>query len=206
MKKTVLTITLLGTIACAAAADDLPRVWGAMRHVMISIDNGALHAHVETGTDATGMLAYPGDDYAGAAAVLNDSYYSSQYGWLAGGFISLDPGESIVIENTAMDAGLRVYEGGMRMMREAHTYAPIFGTVGSSALSEWGGTMRHDWFAASETGDYEASFRVFVRDAAGDEVTAYGEAGVTLFFAAVPAPGGLGVVAIGGVIASCRRR
>lgn len=193
-------------VALPARADELPRVVGGMRHVMITVEDGALHAHVETGTEATDLYAFPEDSYAGAAGVLNDSFYSSQYGWLAGGFIALEAGESIVIENTAMDSGLRVYEGGMRMMREMHTYAPIFGTDGSSAQSLWSGTMRHDWFAASELGDYEASFRLFVLDEFGNEVSSYGDASVTLYFSAIPTPGAGAVLLAGGGLAAGRRR
>lgn len=193
-------------VAVPARADELPRVVGGMRHVMITVTDGALHAHVETGTQATDLYAFPEDSYAGAAGVLNDSFYSSQYGWLAGGFIALEAGESIVIENTAMDAGLRVYEGGMRMMREMHTYAPIFGTEGSSAQSLWSGTMRHDWFAASGLGDYEASFRLFVQDESGNEVSSYGDASVTLYFSAIPAPGAGAIILTGAGMLSARRR
>lgn len=206
MKMHAAAIAAALSLATLASADDLPRVEGPMRHVMISLDNGEIGAHVETGSLATDLHAYLGDEYSGAAAVLNDSYYSSQYGWLAGGFISLGAGESIVIENIAMDDGLRVYEGGMRMMREMHTYTPIFGTDGSSAQSIWAGTMRHDWFAVSDPGDYEASFRIFVRDALGNEVTSYGDASVSLYFGTVPAPGGLGALAIGGLLATRRGR
>jgi hypothetical protein len=206
MNTVVAFASVAGLICLPVSADDLPRVVGGMRHVMITVENGVLHAHVETGSLATEMYAFPEDTYGGAAGVLNGSYYSSQYGWLAGGFIALGDGESIVIENTAMDEGLRVYEGGMRMMRETHTYAPIFGTDGSSAESLWSGTMRHDWFAASELGAYEASFRLFVQDESGRQVASYGDASVTLFFSAVPSPGAGVVLVAGGWAAGGRRR
>ena len=189
----------------AALGDDLPRVVGAMEHVMISIENGVIDAHLDAGSGSLELHAFPEDTYTGAAAVLNGSYYSSQYGWLAGGFISLGAGESIVIENIAMDEGLRVYEGGMRMMREMHSYDAIFGTEGSPSQSIWAGTMRHDWFAASEAGEYEASFRVFVIDSFGDRVESYGSSEVTLSFFAVPTPGA-GLVLGGGLLATRRRR
>ncbi len=208
MKTFELMVAALGVVGLAsgsALGDDLPRVVGGMEHVMISIENGAIDVHLESGSGSVELHAFPEDTYSGAAAVLNDSYYSSQYGWLAGGFISLGAGESIVIENIAMDEGLRVYEGGLRMMREMHSYDAIFGTDGSSSRSTWAGAMRHDWFAASEVGEYEASFRVFVVDEFGDAVGSYGTSDVTLSFFAVPTPGA-GVALVGGGLLAARRR
>jgi hypothetical protein len=196
---------VLAGCGAMAMSDELPRVVGPMEHVMISIENGAIDVHLEAGSLPIELHAFPGDVYSGDAGVLNDSFYSSQYGWLAGGFIALNAGESIVIENTAMDEGLRVYEGGLRMMRDSHTYDAIFGTEGSSTRSTWAGTMRHDWFAADEAGQYQASFRVFVADAMGEEVISYGDSNVTLSFYAVPAPGA-GLLLLGGIVGAVRRR
>jgi hypothetical protein len=199
----VLTASLCGV----ASADVWPNVWGDMVHVMIGVDQGGVHAHVDAAPDArVEMMRFPGEAYTGSAAVLDNRWYSSQYGWLADGFISLGAGERIVIENTAMDAGLGAYEGGMRMMRQMHTYSPIFGTDGSDAASEWAGTMRHDWFAATSLGEFDASFRVFVVDAAGARVDSYGQAEVTLRFVAVPAPGVFAGLAGAGLFAGRRRR
>lgn len=204
---TVLMTGVIASVPCVAAADVWPNVWGDMKHVVIGVAGGQITAHVDDPADERmEMRRFAGEAYTGAAAVLDDKWYSSRYGWLAEGFISIAPGERIMIENTAMDAGLEAYEGGMRMMRDTHTYDALFGTAGSDTASTWNGMMRHDWFAATGLGDFEAVFRIFIADAAGIEVTSYGDAEVTLSFTAVPAPGSLGVVGLAGLIAARRRR
>jgi len=204
--KNVIGCGVLASVACVASAETLPQVVGDMRHVMIGLSGGMLEAHVEDAGTAAEMWSFPGEAYDGAAGVLDEMYYSSQYGWLADGFISLGTGESIMIENVSSTPGLEAYEGGMRMMRANHTYDAIFGTDGSAMATPWDGMMRHDWFAAESIGDYQATFRLYVADAAGGEVTSYGDTEVTLLFSAVPAPGGLAVLGLGGLVAGRRRR
>ena len=185
----------------------LPNVWGEMEHVMISLDNGAVHAHV--GTDAGNpveLQRFVGESYSGAASVLDDSYYSSQYGWVPDGFISLDAGEFMWIEHVSSTAGLDVYEGGMRMMRDMHTYDSILGTDGSDDAWMWSGMMVHNWYSADALGSYEATYEVFVGDASGSAVTGYDSALVTLNFDAVPSPAGLSVLGLGGLVVTRRRR
>lgn len=200
----VLTAVSLSGIAGAAV---WPNVWGDMKHAMIGVDNGQITAHLmDPASERIEMMRFPGESYSGAAAMLDDKYYSSQYGWLADGFISLNPGEQIVIENISGDTGLEVYEGGMRAMAAMHSYDPLFGTAGSPATNTWDGMMRHDWFAATAPGDYEMTFRIYVADDTGTQVTSYGEAGVTFLFSTVPAPGAASVLALGGLLCSRRRR
>jgi hypothetical protein len=178
-----------------------------MEHIMLTFNNGEVHAHV--GTDASTpieMQRFEGETYDGAASVLNDTYYSSQYGWLADGFISLGQDEFMWIEHVSSTAGLNVYEGGMRMMRELHTYDAIQGTDGSDDAWMWGGTMTHNWYSVDALGSYEATYRVFVGDASGNAYSQYASDTVTLYFNAVPAPSGLGMLAMGGLVASRRKR
>lgn len=165
------TKTFLITGVIAGAARSLPRMCGptsrGMVHVMIGVHEGMIHAHAESVPGGrVDLLRFPGESYSGAAAVLNETWYSSRYGWMADGFISLGDGEGIWIENIARDAGLGVYEGGMRMMRHMHTYGAIFGTDGSDP-GRLERAMRHDWFSATGIGEYDATFRITVRDAAG---------------------------------------
>lgn len=205
---TKMTITTLALVSGSALAGvSTPNVWGPMEHIMLSFDNGAVHAHV--GTDASNpieMQRFAGESYDGAAGVLNDTYYSSQYGWLADGFISLGQDEFMWIERMDSTEGLNVYEGGMRMMREMHTYDAIQGTDGTDDAWMWGGMMTHNWYSAESMGSYEATYRVFVGDASGNAYSQYTSDTVTLHFNAVPAPGGLGMLAMGGLVAARRNR
>ena len=174
---------------------------------MLSFDDGAVHAHV--GNDASSpilMNRFAGETYDGAASVLDDTFYSSQYGWLADGFISLGQDEFMWIEHVSSTAGLNVYEGGLRMMRDMHTYEAIQGTDGSDDAWMWGGTMMHNWYSADELGSYEATYRVFVGDADGNAYSQYTSDTVTLYFNAVPTPGALGVLAMGSLVAARRNR
>lgn len=205
MKNTVGCVVLV-SMTGSAWAGTLPRVIGEMRHVMIGLSGGMLDVHLDDAGTASEMWSFPGESYDGAAGVLDGMYYSSQYGWLANGFISLGSGETIMIENVGSTPGLEAYEGGMRGMRANHTYDAIFGTDGSDPATEWDGMMRHDWFAADSIGDYQATFRVYVQDSTGGEVSSYGDAEMTLLFSAVPAPGGLALLGIGGLVAGRRRR
>jgi hypothetical protein len=202
------TITTLALVSGSALAGvSTPNIWGPMEHIMLTFNSGAVHAHV--GTDASTpieMQRFAGEMYDGAASTLDDTYYSSQYGWLADGFISLGADEFMWIERLDSTEGLNVYEGGLRMMREFHTYDAIQGTDGSDDAWMWGGTMVHNWYSADALGSYEATYRVFVGDAMGNAYSQYTSDTVTLNFNAVPAPGGLGMLALGGLVAARRNR
>ena len=197
-------------MACglASAGEVWPESFGwPMEHIMVSMEGSDLHAHVNT--DASNRIEMQRFDsvvYSGAADVLTDTYYSDQYGWVADGFIDPGAGNSIWIEQVDATTGLNVYEGGMRMMRPTHSYAPIFGTDGSASAWQWSGMMTHNWYSADLLGDYEASYRIFVGDALGNAVGGFGEAAVTLHFTAVPAPGAVGLLAGAGLVAARRKR
>jgi hypothetical protein len=203
-------IRMTGVIAgaCAGASADVwPDISGGMVHVMIGVHEGMIHAHAEIVPGGrVELFRFPGESYSGAAAVLDETWYSSRYGWMADGFIALGAGEGIWIENIARDEGLGVYEGGMRSMRHMHPYDAIFGTDGSDPGDAWSGVMRHDWFAATGFGEYDATFRITVRDARGATVDSYGSAEVTLRFVAVPAPASAACIGIAGLFAGRRRR
>ncbi len=205
--KPTLAVAAVVAASNTAGAAVWPNVWGEMKHAMIGVQNGRITAHVmDPASERVEMVRFPGESYSGAAAVLDEKYYSSRYGWVADGFLSLAPGEQIVIENISGDTGLEVYEGGMRSMAPMHTYDPIFGTAGSPATDTWDGMMRHDWFAATSPGEYEMRFRIYVADDAGNLVGSYGEAGLTFLFSAVPAPGALPAFVLAGLAGVGRRR
>lgn len=189
-----------------AAADVWPQVVGAMEHVLISLDDqtNAISAHVEHGDITLNMNNF-GELHTPPADVLDGKGYNDQYGWLQEGIINLPLDRTIWIEQSSATAGLEVYEGGMRMMRDMHTYAPIFGTAGSAAVWEWPFTMTHHWYAAADFGDYAATYSVYVGDLSGAADPAYTPGEVTLRFSYVPEPGALVMAALGGLIIGRRR-
>lgn len=193
--------------SCGPALAEIPDSFGwPMEHIEITFDGNAVGAAAHTDAEhRIEMRRFNGVAYDGAASVLDGSYYSDQYGIVADGFISLGAGEFMWVERTSSSAGLSVYEGGMRMMREFHTYDAIFGTDGSSDRWMWGGTMVHNWFSAESAGEHEASFNIYVGDANGDALSQYTGASFTLYFNAVPAPSALGVLGLG-VLGAARRK
>jgi hypothetical protein len=44
------------------------------------------------------------------------------------------------------------------------SFAPIFGTNGSSSRIQWNGTMLHNWYAATAAGSYSATYRIYFGD------------------------------------------
>ncbi len=209
---TLATVSFVLALAPVAAASlaDAPRAVGGMKHVMVTLNGSAVGVHVDDmpgdpASNPVELLRFPGESYTPGAA-LNDTYYSDRYGWLADGFISLGPDEHVWIEQLAATAGLSTYEGGMRMMRDMHSYDPIFSTDGSSPLWEWGGTMVHNWYAADAPGSYEATYRVFIGDSAGAALQGFTDAQVTLSFIAIPAPGPIALGALAMLGAARRRR
>lgn len=210
MTKTVATLSMVAFAGSAGAQWPQFMRDGGMKHVLITFDGTSLGIEVDPNTPSLPLpLAMQtfGESYQGAAGVLDDTYYSSQYGFLADGFISLPAGAAISIEMLSASAGLDVYEGGRRMMRDTHTYAPIFGTNGSDASWQWDGQMHHPWFAVSELGFYEAEFEVFLSDAVtGERLPGFASDSLTLQWEAVPAPSTAMVLGLGGLVASLRRR
>lgn len=174
---------------------------------MVTFEDGAVSAHTNNdASSAIELLRFEGESYSGGASVLDENFYSDQYGWVPDGFISLGADEFLWIERVSSTAGLDVYEGGMRMMRETHSYDAILGTDGSDDAWMWGGTMVHNWYSAGELGSYEVTYEVFVGDADGNAYSQYASDTVTLYFDAVPAPAGVVVLGFGGLVAARRRR
>lgn len=208
MHKLMITVTAVCTLSAGARADLWPHVDGSMKHLMVSLDGQALSVHLDGDPlERMDMLRYRGERYTAPADVLDEKYYSSRYGWLADGFIDLPAGAGVFVSVVEADAGLEVYEGGMRSMLQMHTYDPILGTGGNTDPWQWPGSMVHNWYAASSPGLYGATYEVYVGDAAtGVPLTGYTPDQVTVLFSAVPAPGALGLLALAGLLGARRQR
>lgn len=204
MNTTKLIVAAAAFAASTAGAQTWPQFENPMVHVLIDFDGTDVTAHPEGGN--LDMINY-GDTHFAPADVLDGKYISSQYGFLADGFITLPQDAAIWIEMTSASAGIEAYEGGMRMMRENHTYAPMFGTAGSDAAWKWGGTMHHPWFAAENHGSYEMVLNLYIGDAVtGAPLSGYGSESVTLSWTTVPAPTTAALMGLGGLVAVRRRR
>jgi hypothetical protein len=204
LSATIMAITITTTITMAGMPNT--HTW-PMEHIMVSMDNNQLHAHVNTSADnPIEMLRFAGESYDDNASALDDQYYSDQYGWALDGIVDPGFGNSIWIEMTSLTAGLETYEGGRRMMIGSQSFDPIFGTASSEMNWQWTGMMTHNWYAAADLGDYETTYRIYIGDSSGDAVAGFGETAVTLNLRAVPTPGSLSILGIGSLIATRRRR
>ncbi|MBX3322398.1 MAG: hypothetical protein KF757_05355 [Phycisphaeraceae bacterium] len=158
------------TLASAASAVN-PQMGGMMKHLGVEMHGGSmLHIHVDHSVP-TPLLQNYGHAYDAPADVLNDTMYNAQYGWMIEGFWTLPPNATIWIEQLDATPGLQVYIGGT-MMNQG-TFAPIFGTAGSSPRIAWNGTMLHNWYAVTTPGVYEATYRVYLGDANGLPLPGY---------------------------------
>lgn len=204
MNTTKMIVASFALTASAAGAQVWPQFESPMVHVLIAFDGTDLTAHTEGGN--LDMINY-GDLHTAPADVLDGKYISSQYGFLADGFITLPQDAAIWIEMTSATPGIEAYEGGMRMMRANHTYAPMFGTAGSDTAWKWGGTMHHPWFAALDEGSYNMAVNIYIGDdLTGAPLSGYGSESVTLSWQTVPAPASAALLGLGGLAASRRRR
>lgn len=204
---TIIASALAATATLTTAGLPNAHTW-PMERIMISMDaNNTLHTHVNTSDDnPIEMLRFPGETYDGNASALNDQYYSDQYGWILDGIVDPGLGNSIWIELIDQTQGLETYEGGRRMMIDAQTFDPIFGTDTSPMNWQWSGMMTHNWYAAADLGDYQAIYAVYVGDSVGNAVDGFTAASVTLNLRAVPAPAPLALLGLGALTATRRKR
>jgi hypothetical protein len=147
-------VAIILSFGASGALADTPKMGGEMNHVLVTVYQKQVYVAIERPEEMPLTLYNYGEHYDGAASVLDRSGYNSQYGWLAGGFISLPADAAVWVEPIDATPGLRSYSQG--------AFAPIFGTAGSPGLWEWDGTMVHNWYGASVLGGYEAHYRVFV--------------------------------------------
>lgn len=175
------TACLLGAVLCVSGAHAAqPQLGGPMKHLLVTLEGGAINVDFESGNPSEVLeLQVYEEEYDAPADVLNDRAYNGQFGWLAGGFISLPPGAGIWVEALAQTDGLTSYEQG--------TYAPMFTTEGSPSRWPWTGAMTHNWYAADAPGDYEATYTVYVGDAAGEPDPSF-QAGFVTIMWMIPEP------------------
>lgn len=161
-----------------------PRLGGPMKHILVSQVGNQLVVGLEGDPLERLTMRRYDEMYDPPADVLNGKYYNGQYGWLANGFFNLPPGSAVWVRREAHSPALEAYE--------ALTFLPIFGTDGSSEIWQWSGVMVHNWYAAVACGDYQASYTVYVGDAAGTPLSGWGAASVMLYWrAGEPLPGDL---------------
>jgi hypothetical protein len=119
-------------------------------------------------------------------SVLNGKSYNFQYAWNPGGVFTNPPGAAIWIECLNASPGLETYDGpGNKMISPPRSYAPIFGTAGSSTRWQWYGSMAHNSYAVLNPTNtlMSAQYRVYFGDAvtgARDAFANYGDATITL--------------------------
>jgi hypothetical protein len=193
----LLTILLAcGWYESAAAEYVVPQMGGGqvgqgaapMKHADITFDGQNLNVQVDPTVDTPLLRAlkepYEFDPEL-AWSVLGTKAYNFQYGWNPGGFITLPAGSWIWIEQLEATPGLEVYQ----RPPATPSYAPIFGTAGSSLRWRWNGSMTHNVYAVQDPTLelYEAAYRVYIADdTTGEPLLGYGAAEVTFRFAATP--------------------
>ena len=176
-------ITFLALVAATPAlAQSTPHMGGPMKHMLVSfVDDDHLEIHVDQNVPRPELQDYD-ETYDGAAAVLNDTYYNAQYGWLVDGFWTPPQDSLLWIQEIKATPGLLTYSGGNMMA--PHTFDPIFGTDDSPMSIQWDGAMLHNWYAATERGNYMAVYHLYFGDEEGNPTPGYDPAEVTLTWTA----------------------
>ena len=207
-----LTVGAVGSSALASG----PTLGGPMSHLLVTVFDQRVFIGFESPGLSTVTMQRAGDDFTGAASVLNRTSYNAQFGWLANGFISLPPSSGVFVRTVSSSAHLRVYG--------QDSFAPILGTDGSSGVWRWDGRMTHNWYASDVVGPMRAVYEVFVGDALGNPLDGWVSGVVEIGFdpyrdvpgsvrvldgalvGAAPAPGALGVLGFGALGLARRRR
>lgn len=151
----------------SAALGQSPRMGGEMKHIMVHFheDEMMLECHVDASIE-TPVLRNYGETYTGGASVLNGTLYNAQYGWMVEGFWTPPEGSLLWIEQVGASSGMSVYRG-------SNSWAPIFGTDGSSPRISWNGVMLHNWYAVTRPGTFTATYIVYFGDASGTPLEGY---------------------------------
>jgi len=200
----VLSVVLV--VTAHAQAQVWPQTIGPMNHALINL-NGANEIELDLETPAPLEMYNFGESHNNPADVLDGKFYNDQYGWLANGAFAPPVDGGIWVRLVDATPGLEFYAGGMRPMKANHSYAPLFGTDGSSDIWQWGGTMTHHWVTAPVLGDYAATFEVYVGDGVtGTPLAGYTADQITLNWTAVPEPSVAALLLMGLPVLLRRRR
>ncbi len=96
------------------------------------------------------LFLYDDDVYTGPASVLNGTYYSGRFGWLADGFFDLPAGSGVFVENLGTSQACRVRRVQLRADSRDRQLVRHLAV---------GGMMTHNWYSATELA-YSATYRV----------------------------------------------
>ncbi len=160
---------------------------GFMSHVNIGVSGGQVLVFKDDPSIVPNMIGP--DAFDAPFSVLNGKGYNAQFGWTALFPFDLQ-GDLIWIELLDQTPGLQSFQGGFASNAGGtglpdpgdQPMAPIFGTFGSPNIWNWSGSMTHNWYAATEPGDYSATYQVYVGDSLGVTNNAYTPAQVTFEF------------------------
>jgi len=160
---------------------------GFMSHVNIGVSGGQVLVFKDDPSIVPDMIGL--DAFDAPFSVLNGKGYNAQFGWTALFPFDLQ-GDLIWIELLDQTPGLQSFQGGFASNSGGtgmpdpgdQPMAPIFGTFGSPNIWNWSGSMTHNWYAATEPGDYSATYQVYVGDTVGVINNAYTPAQVTFEF------------------------
>ncbi len=160
-----------------------------MIHVDISYDYAAnqMQAVLDTSYPTPKLLPLPAGytfDARSNYYVFNGKAYNLQYAWNPGGIFTNPPGAALWIECLNASPGLECFDGpGNKTLNPPRTFAPIFGTAGSSTRWQWYGSMAHNSYAVLNPTNtsFSAQYRLYFGDVVtGDPIAGYDDATVTL--------------------------
>ncbi len=166
-------LLMLGVFA-GSALGSVPQMGGGMSHLLVTLHQNQIYLTFESPNMSTVELQDHSESYGGAASVLNNTGYNSQFGWVTNGFISLPSAAGIYVHRTNSSPYLDVFsESG---------FDPILGTDGSSDVWQWDGTMTHNWYSTRVRGHHAVEYEVFVGDQFGNPLDGYLSGAIELNF------------------------
>ena len=232
MKALISIAATVISIAGSSAIADIPTLGGDMSHLLVTLFDNEIYVTFETPVMATVEMQDVPGDFSGAASVLNNKHgYNGQFGWLANGFISLPPASGIFVRTIEQSEYLTVFEEstfdpilGTRGSSDVwqwdgtmthNWYAASLHGPHSASYEVFVGDLAGNPLAGYRSGFVELNF------AFGSNITADSDSGIGDLttgtinpinpglnhrsVGAVPSPGAMGLLALGG-LGVCKRR